>query len=58
MRKNRIGVDFSEHTHRIEIFKCGDKEIRIDHFQNGNSRINYIQFINTDEVMTVTGAFW
>lgn len=57
MKGKRTGIDFSKHTHRIEIFKCGEKEIRIDHFQVGNSRTNYIQFINTDEVMTVTGDF-
>lgn len=59
MKKNkRTDIDFSEHEHRIEIFKNENgKEIRIDHFQVGNSRINYIQFINTDEIMSVTGDF-
>lgn len=53
----RTDIDFSEHEHRVEIFKCGEKEIRVDHFQVGNNRMNYIQFINTDEVLTVTGDF-
>lgn len=56
-KKNRTGIDFSRHIHRVEIFKCGDKDIQVDHFQVGSSRINYIQFICTDEVMTVTGDF-
>lgn len=58
MRDKRTSMDFSEHVHRVEIFK-NDKgdEIQIDHFQVGNSRMNYIQLINTDETMTVTGDF-
>jgi len=55
--ESRTGIDFSKHEHRVEIFKNGEKEIRIDHFQVGNSRMNYIQFINTDEILTVTGDF-
>lgn len=47
----RTTIDFSEHEHRVEIFKCGEKEIRVDHFQVGNSRMNYIQFINTDVLL-------
>lgn len=54
---SRTGIDFSKHDHRVELFKCGEKEIRVDHFQVGNSRMEYIQFINTDEVLTVTGDF-
>jgi len=54
---SRTGIDFSKHEHRVEIFKNGDKEIRIDHFQIGNSNINYIQFINTDRILSVTGDF-
>ena len=58
MREKRTEVDFSKHVHRVEIFKNekGD-EIRIDHFQVGNNRTNYIQFINTDEILTITGDF-
>jgi hypothetical protein len=57
MKGKRTSIDFSNHEHRIEIFKSGEKEIRVDHFQVGNSSTNYIQFINTDRVMTVTGDF-
>jgi hypothetical protein len=55
--KNRTGIDFSKHEHRVEIFKNGEKEIRIDHFQVGDSNNRYIQFINTDRVLTVTGDY-
>lgn len=53
----RTNTDFSKHEHKVELYKCGEKQIRIDHFQVGNSRHDYIQFINTDEVMTVTGDY-
>lgn len=55
--KNRTGIDFGKHEHRVEIFKSEKSEIQIDHFQVGNSRMNYIQFINTNEILTVTGDF-
>ena len=55
--KNRTGIDFSQHEHRIEIFKSDENEIRIDHFQVGNSNTKYIQFINTDRVLTVSGDY-
>lgn len=58
MREKRTNWDFSKHKHRVEIFKNDEgKEIQIDHFQDGNSRVGYIQFINTDEIMSVTGDF-
>lgn len=58
MREKRTNWDFSKHKHRVEIFKNEEgREIQIDHFQDGNSRIGYIQFINTDEIMSVTGDF-
>lgn len=57
IKGKRTGINFDKHEHRVEIFKNGDKEIRVDHFQIGNSATNYIQFINTDRVMTVTGDF-
>ncbi|MFW6226371.1 MAG: hypothetical protein ACOC3V_05390 [bacterium] len=53
----RTSIDFSKHSHRVEIYKCGEKEIRIDHLQIDTSRTNYIQFINTDEICSVTGDF-
>jgi len=50
--------NWSKHEHRVEIFKNekGDK-IRIDHFQVGSSKMEYVQFINTDEILTVTGDY-
>lgn len=56
--KNRTGVDFSKHEHRIEIFKNekGEK-IRVDHFQEGNRRNGYIKFVNDSEGMTVFGDY-
>lgn len=55
--KNRTGIDFSKHEHRIEIFNNGEKDIRIDHFQIGNSQMQYIQFINTDRNLFVIGDY-
>ena len=55
--KNRTGIDFSEHSHRIEIFKNGDKEIRVDHFQIKDSLTKYIQFVNTNRNLIVTGDY-
>ncbi len=54
----RTGVDFSKHEHRVELFKNDEgKEIRVDHFQKGNSRYGYLQFTNTAETLTVTGDY-
>lgn len=56
--KNRTGIDFSKHTHRVEIFKSEEgNEIRIDHFQVGKSYMEYIKFINTDNNLFVSGDF-
>jgi len=57
MKGRRTGIDFSKHAHRVEIFTNGDKSIQVDHFQVGDSSMNYFQFINTDRVLTVTGDF-
>lgn len=57
MKESRTGIDFSKHEHRVEIFKSEKNEIRIDHFQVGNNNTNYIQFINSDRTLTVTGDF-
>jgi len=60
MKKIRTGVDFSKHVHRIEIFKSETNpknEIRIDHFQIGDSNQQYIQFINTNSTLTITGDY-
>lgn len=59
-RKNRTGIDFSKHVHTVEIFLNKDNPestIRVDHFKIPNTRMDYIQFINTDEIMSVTGDF-
>jgi hypothetical protein len=54
----RTATDFSKHEHRIEIFKNENgKEIQIDHFQVGDSRMHYIKFTNTDENLIVTGDY-
>jgi len=57
MRESRTGVDFSKHEHRVEIFKSEKNEIQIDHFQVGSNNCKYIQFINTDRTLTVTGDY-
>jgi hypothetical protein len=57
MENKRTSVDFSKHTHTVEIYKCGVKEIRVDTLQFENSRENMVQFINTSETMSVTGDF-
>lgn len=58
MRNKRTKVDFSKHVHRVEIFKNEDNnEIRIDHFQIGDSNQKYIQFINTDKILSITGDY-
>jgi hypothetical protein len=56
-RDKRTNVDFSKHIHSVEVYKNGDKEIRIDHFKIPDTNMNYIQFINTDRVLTITGDF-
>ncbi len=55
--KKRTDVDFSKHEHRVEVFKCGKNEIRVDHFQVEDSRMRYIKLINTDDTLTVTGDY-
>lgn len=58
MNKRRSVWGFENHTHRVEIFKNekGD-EIRVDHFQEGNSRMGYIKFVNDSEGLAVYGDF-
>lgn len=53
----RTGVDFSKHKHRVEIFKSEKNEIRVDHFQIENSRSQYIKFVNTDDILAVSGDY-
>lgn len=55
--KNRTGIDFSKHVHTTDIYKCGDKVIQVDHFKIPGTRMNAIEFINTDEILSVTGDF-
>ncbi len=58
MEGKRTKIDFSKHKHRIDIYKNEmNDEIRIDHFQINDSYMEYIQFINTKQVLTVTGDF-
>jgi len=57
MNGKRTGIDFSKHIHTVEEYVCGEKIIRVDHFKIPDTRMNYIQFINTDETMSVTGDF-
>jgi hypothetical protein len=58
LRKKMSDWDFSEHTHRVEIFKS-DKgnEVRIDHLQKGNSMMGYVRFVNDDFGLSVFGDF-
>jgi hypothetical protein len=57
MNGKRTGIDFSKHVHSVEIYKNGDKEIQIDNFKIPDTRMNRIQFINTDEILSITGDF-
>lgn len=54
---NRTNFDFNKHVHRIEIFKSDNGEIRVDHFQVGNSLGEYIKFLNTSNNLLVTGDY-
>ncbi len=50
--------DWSKHTHKIEIFKSSEgNEIRVDHFQKGNSNMGYVKFINDSRGLSVFGDF-
>lgn len=56
--KKRTDWNWSKHTHKVEIFKNEDgKEIRVDHFQDGNSRYGYLKFVNDSEGLAVYGDF-
>ena len=58
MTKKRSNWDFSEHTHTVEIFKSEKgNEIRVDHFQKGDSNIGYIKFVNDDRGLSIFGDF-
>lgn len=54
----RTEVDFSNHVHRVENFTSeSGNSIRVDHFQVGDSMMNYIKFTNTNDCMVVTGDY-
>jgi hypothetical protein len=56
--KKRTDFDFSNHTHRVEIFtSTKGNEIRVDHFQVGNKKRGYIKFVNDDNGLSVFGDF-
>jgi hypothetical protein len=56
--KKRSNWDFSNHTHRVEIFKSKEgNEMRADHFREGNSSIGYIKFVNDSYGLSVFGDF-
>ena len=56
--KKRTNWDFSEHTHKVEIFKSDDgNEIRVDHFRKGNSNMGYVKFVNDSRGLSVFGDF-
>tara|TARA_R110000851_G_C12783958_1_gene535653 strand:- start:75 stop:632 length:558 start_codon:yes stop_codon:yes gene_type:complete len=56
--KKRTNWDFSEHTHKIEIFKSKEgNEIRVDHFRKGNSNMGYVKFVNDSRGLSVFGDF-
>lgn len=56
--KKRSNWDFSEHTHRVEIFKSDQgNEIRVDHLQKGNSSMGYVKFVNDSRGLSVFGDF-
>lgn len=50
--------DFSEHTHTVTRYKAdnGD-EIRVDELRKGNSRYEYVKFVNDREGLSVFGDF-
>lgn len=56
--KKRSNWDFSEHDHRVEIFKSDQgNEIRVDHLQKGNSSMGYVKFVNDSRGLSVFGDF-
>lgn len=58
MRNKRTTWDFSKHIHTVEIFTSEQgNEIRVDHFQQGNSNYGYIKFVNDDRGLSVFGDF-
>lgn len=56
--EKRTNWDFSEHTHKVEIFKSElGNEIRVDHFRKGSSNMGYVKFVNDDRGLSVFGDF-
>ena len=58
LRKKYSTWDFSEHTHKTELFKNENgEEIRVDTLRKGNSRYGYVKFVNDSEGLSVFGDF-
>jgi len=56
--EKRTSWDFSEYTHRVEVFKSEEgNEIRVDHLQNGDSSVGYVKFVNDSRGLSVFGDF-
>ncbi len=56
--KKRTNWDFSEHTHKVELFKSEDgNEIRVDHFRKGTDNCGYVKFVNDSRGLSVFGDF-
>lgn len=54
----RTTFDFSNHTHRVEIFTSREgNEIRVDHLREGASRMGYVKFVNDNQGLSVFGDF-
>lgn len=54
----RTSWDFSEYTHKVEIFKSEEgNEIRVDHLRKGESNIGYVKFVNDGRGLSVFGDF-
>ena len=57
MKEKRTDWDFSKHIHTTEIYKCEDKEIRVDYFKRPDSYIGYIKFVNDNSGLSIFGDF-
>lgn len=57
MKGKRTNIDFSEHTHRVELLVSETGEIRIDHFQVGTNNMGYFQFVSTPRFLAVSGDY-
>lgn len=56
--KKRTNWDFSEHTHKVEMFRSEEgNEIRVDHLRKGESSMGYVKFVNDSRGLSVFGDF-